>query len=335
MTGSLKVLVIQDIQDEDVWLEIFEGLGSKVECVYTNFIEKSHLIPRLRHWSGTPGNEETFYDIFHAKPLLTYARLYADHNEKDWFHPLLKTFPEGLKVLDIETPCCGDYSDVSDVLMSPAVRKTLKKLCIRSTSSVYWGQPLYAKDEYDTEYETDALKWYAPAKEEYILESMVIWGDPNGSDYDPLVQFMKKCKQMKKVWFYDFYVDIHSIMRVIETWQSLEEVKWFNWSVNSVIETICKSAGMTIKRIFTKSDEFTDRTLQQLARLPNLNYIYIGSEEINEEYITKVISFLKDSPRMITLETKYAFEFDSKTFTPILYDAINFAMGRETSDEQE
>ena len=180
MKNNLVVLIVKQVEDYDHWLTLVSGLSSKIECVEVDGARQSFVLPKLLHWTGTSKNLANFNSIFHAQSSLQFASIYTDHEEHDWVQPALKTFPVGIIVLDLFTPCCGDFSDIAVVTESPAVKRSVRKLSIRSSASTYADYVMYGEGEYDDEYVRDHNQGnQLPNQADYsLMQEFVIWGDP-------------------------------------------------------------------------------------------------------------------------------------------------------------
>ena len=349
MKDNLVVLVVKQVKDYDYWLTIVSGLSSKIECVEVGKTCQNLVLPRLLHWTGTPENLANFNSIFHAQSSLQFASIYTDYRQHDWVQPALKTFPVGIIVLDLFTPCCGDFWDISVVTESPAVKRSVRKLSIRSSASTYAECLMYGKGDYDDEYVRDHIQGnQLPNQTDYsLMQEFVIWGDPNRSDYQPLAEFMKKCINLRKLWLLDFWVEPDRLLvDAVSTLTSLQKVRLQGVpEINSIIQTICRSSGQTLEEIYEQGYQsgLDGETITLLAHCPNLSQVILAAdikisfkefEEILRSFID-IRRKVPDTRTTITLK-KYFVPSNETEFNQFLSESnVDLINGEETKDDKD
>ena len=347
MKDNLVVLVVKQVKDYDYWLTIVSGLSSKIECVEVGKTCQNLVLPRLLHWTGTPGNLANFNSIFHAQSSLQFASIYTDYRQHDWVQPALKTFPVGIIVLDLFTPCCGDFWDISVVTESPAVKRSVRKLSIRSSASTYADYVTYGEGDYDDEYVRDHIQGnQLPNQADYsLMQEFVIWGDPNESDHKPLAEFMKKCINLRKLWLLDFWVEPDELLLdAVSTLTSLQKVRLQGVpGINSVVQAICRSSGQTLEEIYEQGyrSGLDGETITLLAQCPNLSQVILAADikvsfKEFEETLRNFIDIRKNVPgsqTTITLKT-YFVPSNETEFNQFLSESnVDLINGEETKKD--
>ena len=350
MKDNLVVLVVKQVEDYDHWLTSVSGLSSKIECVEVDKTCQSLVLPRLLHWTGTPGNLANFNSIFHAQSSLQFASIYTDYRQHYWVQPALKTFPVGIIVLDLFTPCCGDFWDISVVTESPAVKRSVRKLSIRSSASTYAECLMYGKGDYDDEYVRDHIQGnQLPNQTDYsLMQEFVIWGDPNRSDYQPLAEFMKKCINLRKLWLLDFWVEPDRLLvDAVSTLTSLQKVRLQGVPrIKSMVQAICRLSGQTLEEVYEEgyqSDLDDGETMILLAQCPNLSQVILAADiKISFEEFQEILrSFINirrnfpDTQTTITLK-EYFVPSDETEFNQFLSESnVELINGEETKDDKD